>query len=335
MPASAYYHGGPGAWAWKEVRAAIDSGFPNIEIDDTAGYPSWEEDINAYHFNDPVRRNQLCHYIGVVLAKDKNIGTLKQYEEAVDKGYKPSFTDMSRVDWNYDVFLLNYHGIIDGVSETEFGPAGAVTREQAAVAIAKTAKTLRPSFWQDGRDYMEGKKLTDLEDITPELRNYVGFVMELGIMKGHGDGGFAPKELITHEQMLAVCYRLCNKLDVQGMISVDEASHWLDEYRMNREKQFFIRDDHQDQNAGDLSVYYGGFHDGILEITIDRVTIDGIGELNRPYHDYGDESKYIAVYHAAALDMIKDTFYTARVELTLIMNDGSRRQITDTFVFMY
>jgi hypothetical protein len=106
-------HGGPVPWAWKEVLAAM-KGFPNIEIDDTAGYPSWEEDINAYHFNDPVRRNQLCHYIGVVLAKDKNIGTLKQYEEAVDNGYKPSFTDMSRVDWNYDVFLLNYHGIIAG-----------------------------------------------------------------------------------------------------------------------------------------------------------------------------------------------------------------------------
>jgi hypothetical protein len=43
------------------------------------------------------------------------------------------------------------------------------------------------------------------------------------------------------------------------MISVDEASHWLEGIPLNREKQFFISDDHQDQYAGDLSVYYGGF----------------------------------------------------------------------------
>lgn len=335
MPASAFYDGGPGAWACKEVRAAIDSGLPNIETEDTAGFPSWEEDISTRHFKDPVSRSQLCHYIGAVLAKDKNTDTLIQYEEAIHNGYKSRFTDMSRMQWNYDVFLLNYLGIIDGVSETEFDPAGTMTREQAAEVIAKTVKTLRPSLWQDGKDYMEGKKLPDLEDITPELRNFVGFVMELGIMKGYEDGSFAPKKLITHEQILVTCYRLGNTLGVQGMISADEANCWLDIYRMNREKQFFIRDDHTDQNAGDLSIYYGGFHDGISEITIDKFTVDGVGELNEPYHDYGDESKYIAVYHAAARDMIKGTFYTARVELTLIMNDGSRQQITDTFVFMY
>ncbi|MPM24256.1 hypothetical protein SDC9_70737 [bioreactor metagenome] len=334
-----FYSEGPSGWACQEVRAALDSGFPDWETEVCGWSSSWREDVGENSYPARIYRVQFCHLIGTILGKNKNLASYQQYEQAYDAGYREQFSDMKRVYYNYDVYLANYLGIIDGVSESIFDPYGTLTREQAAKILAKTIVALRPSLWQEGKNYMADKTFSDQDEISPWAANYIGFVIDLGLMSGLGDGKFAPQAPYTTEQAIVTCYRLCRQLQVPGTISAEQANLWLDTYHMNREIKFGS-DYLVDPNAVDISIYYGGVADGIATISVGKITVDGIGELGAPFYLYGAEEGYpVGVYkaelHAAARDMQMHTYYTAHVELTLTMEDGGRKQITDTFVFLY
>ena len=51
------------------------------------------------------------------------------------------FTDVLQGDWFYNyVNTAQAYGIVTGVSEDEFHPGGTITREEAAVMVARAAK---------------------------------------------------------------------------------------------------------------------------------------------------------------------------------------------------
>lgn len=151
-PTLAFYSDGPSDWAHQEVRAAIDSGFPDWETENGGWSPSWTSGVyeNENNYLEPISRVEFCHLIGTILGKDKNLSSIRQYEEAYEAGYRPPFSDITRTFWNYDVLLANYLGIIEGVSEDKFDPFGTLTREQAATILAKTIIALRPSLGKRG-----------------------------------------------------------------------------------------------------------------------------------------------------------------------------------------
>jgi hypothetical protein len=334
-PALAFCHEGPSGWARQEVRAALDSGFPDWETDVYGWSSSWTADLGENNYPAPISRLYFCHLIGTILGKDKNLSSCDQYVQACAAGYHDKFTDMNRVAYNYDVFLANYLGIIDGESESKFNPSGKLTREQAAKILAKTIIALRPSLWKEGKDYMADKTISDHDQISSWATNYIGFVIDQGLMNGVGDGKFAPQEPYTTEQAIVTCYRLCRQLQVPGTISAEQTNLWLDTYHMYRKLDNRIY-----PNAVDISVYYGGIADGIAKISVGKMNVDGIGELGAPFYRYGAEEGYpLALYkaelHASARIMQMHTYYTAHVELTLTMEDGVEQQITDTFVFLY
>ena len=52
-----------------------------------------------------------------------------------------TFTDVTENDWFYSyVNTAYYYGIVNGVSDAEFNPSGTITREEAAVMVARAAK---------------------------------------------------------------------------------------------------------------------------------------------------------------------------------------------------
>mgnify|MGYP001199973484 CR=1 FL=1 len=338
-PALAFYGDGPSDWARQEVRAAADSGFPDWETEEYNWKYAWTSLTIENEYLQPISRVYFCHLIARILAKDNNLSSFRLYEAAVDAGYRSPFSDLTRIFWGYDALLLNSLGIIEGVSEDKFDPFGTLTREQAAAALAKTVIAIRPSLWQDGVDYMADKIITDKDEISPEAYNYIGFLYEQGVMRGMGDGRFAPQEPFTTEQAMVTCYRLCKQLQVPGVIPIEETNLWLDTYHMNREYSYMIRQLPGDPNDGYVSVYYGGSADGISTISVEKFTVEGVGELE-PAPDafppeYGYFEGYKAELHVSPRNMIKDTFYTAHVDLILTMKNGEIQKITDTFVFLY
>ncbi|NLV51226.1 MAG: S-layer homology domain-containing protein [Clostridiales bacterium] len=339
-PALAFYSDGPSDWARGEVRAAIDSGLPDWETENLSWATSWTSAAYKNEYPEPISRVDFCHLIGRILAKDKNLSSSRLYSEAVNAGYRSPFSDMTRVIWNYDAFLANSLGIIEGVSEETFDPFGTLTREQAAVILAKTIIAIRPSLRQDTTDYTADKTITDRDEISSRALNYIGFVIDQGVMRGTGNGAFAPREPFTVEQAMVTCYRLCRRLELPGMIPTQQANLWLDTYHMNREYEFLARQSTGNHNDGYVSVYYGGTADGISAISVGKVTVDGIGELNPATDAYLPEDgypveEYKAELHVTARNMQAETFYTAHVNLTLTMENGQIQQITDTFVFLY
>ena len=52
-----------------------------------------------------------------------------------------TFTDVTENDWFYSYVNTAYsYGIVNGVSDAEFYPSGTITREEAAVMVARAAK---------------------------------------------------------------------------------------------------------------------------------------------------------------------------------------------------
>ena len=76
-----------------------------------------------------------------------------------------AFTDVTTNDWFYDYVGTAYaYGIIKGVSESEFNPNGNITREEAAVMVARAAKLC-------GMDtYME---TIEIRDVLSQFFDYV------------------------------------------------------------------------------------------------------------------------------------------------------------------
>ena len=75
------------------------------------------------------------------------------------------FSDVSENDWYFDfVNTAYYYGIVSGISETQFNPDGTITREEAAVMIARAAKLC-------GMD--TDMELFEARDILAEFFDYV------------------------------------------------------------------------------------------------------------------------------------------------------------------
>lgn len=153
---------------------------------------------------------------------------------------------------------------------------------------------------------------SDQDEISSWAFNYIGFVINQRLMSGMGDGTFAPQEPFTVEQAMVTCYRLCQQLQVPEVISKEQANLWLDIYHMNRKYEFLAGEYLVDINAGYVSVYYGGTADGVSTVSVEKMTVDGIGELERATDVYFPEAGYpikanMAELHVVARSMHVDT----------------------------
>ena len=109
------------------------------------------------------------------------------------------------------------------------------------------------------------------------------------------------------------------------MIDTKYAAVWLDEHRMNRELHC----------TKDLRLLYGGFADGIASINATHASLDGVENVD--IRKTADENGYKGefVLSLGTLGLTVGQYYSAHVDLTLTMQDGTSKAITDTFVFLY
>lgn len=105
-------------------------------------------------------------------------------------------------------------GIIRGLGQGEFGPDGLLTREQAAIMIARAANYKISSNAEKSK-----KNLTKFYDDVEKINNYsVGYVeavTKAGIMSGSTIGEaivFNPQSYLTRAELAAIAYRLMQNL---------------------------------------------------------------------------------------------------------------------------
>ena len=87
--------------------------------------------------------------------------------------------------WAVDsIRIANANGIVDGYSDTKFGPDDYITREQMAVMITKAART---------GEAKEDAKFKDMGEVSSWAASAVNAAKESGIISGYNDNTFRPK----------------------------------------------------------------------------------------------------------------------------------------------
>lgn len=98
------------------------------------------------------------------------------------------------------VDLLNYMGVAQGVSDTEFGTEQAVTRQQFALFMYRLVK--------GGKDAPKGPNTTNFTDLVDETYNYaIGWAASKGIVNGTSDTTFNPTGNITLQDAYTMVVR--------------------------------------------------------------------------------------------------------------------------------
>ena len=106
------------------------------------------------------------------------------------------FTDVNPTDWFYDAINSAYSkGLVNGISETEFGPNMTMTRGMLVTIVGRMENA------QSG-----GTSFGDV-DASQYYAPYVAWAAENGIVTGFEDGTFRPDENVTREQTAAILYR--------------------------------------------------------------------------------------------------------------------------------
>ena len=113
-----------------------------------------------------------------------------------------AFADVKPGAWYADTVTFVYsHGLLQGVSKTEFNPQGTMTRAMLAAAIHR----------MEGSPACAGNYFSDVAPGT-WYYNAVNWAASQGILAGVGEGKFAPHAPLTREQMVAVLYRYAGVL---------------------------------------------------------------------------------------------------------------------------
>ncbi len=122
-----------------------------------------------------------------------------------------AFKDLPKVGtWQYDAIAYCVeHGIMNGMSTTEFSPNGNLTRGQLVTVLYRVA----------------GKPEVSYEKVFPDVRSNEYYTLPIiwaaknGIVNGFEDGTFRPNTPVTREQLATILYRYSGSPAVSGDLS--------------------------------------------------------------------------------------------------------------------
>lgn len=119
-----------------------------------------------------------------------------------------NFNDCHIEDWYYPyVSVAVGAGIVNGISENEFGAGLCITRQDMAVLC------LRAMEWKGIRPVKQNIVFTDSEEIANYARDAVTVLSGSGILEGFDDGSFRPNEITTRAQAAVIIFRLMKYME--------------------------------------------------------------------------------------------------------------------------
>lgn len=127
------------------------------------------------------------------------IATLPDYDEIPLSAPKINFDDVFQTDWFYeDIAFVSYHGIMNGTGNNLFSPRSATNRAMMATILHRFVGKPEAKAGQDFMDNTMGTWYTDALKWTAEKKITADFVGE----------HFAPKTILTREQLVTMLYRV-------------------------------------------------------------------------------------------------------------------------------
>lgn len=157
--------------------------------------------------------------------------------------------------------VLRALSISQGRGDGTFGPDSPLTRQEAAVFLARTYSAY-------GGELPKGdvSAFLDAEQIAPWAEDSVGALAAMGIFQGCGDGRFAPTEPFTHVQCVTTLERLWNNAPVSRKNGNVKPVVTYDEYMAYVDK---LDADAKENNYGTYQVYQAdGAQAGFLQLIV-------------------------------------------------------------------
>jgi hypothetical protein len=166
-----------GHWAFNEIVSLVD-----LKV--LSGYPD-----KTFKPNNDISRAEFATVIVKALKLEAKAGKV--------------FADTAN-HWAKDfIATANAYGIINGYSDSSFGPNDPITREQMAVMIANALKLSGSST---------SISFTDANSISDWAKDAVAVVAEKGIITGYPDGSFKPDGKLTRAEAASVTVRALNNI---------------------------------------------------------------------------------------------------------------------------
>ena len=117
----------------------------------------------------------------------------------------PTFEDVDKESALYDAVCWAYEqGLVNGTTETTFGPNELLTREQVCTILARFAGLEQIDMIQ----VVEPNQFKDSLYIQEYARSGVTACQLAGVVKGYEDGFFHPTNNMSRQEVCAVIYRI-------------------------------------------------------------------------------------------------------------------------------
>ncbi|MDR2940637.1 MAG: S-layer homology domain-containing protein [Clostridiales bacterium] len=195
----------PSEWAEAEINAAIDSGvLPN---DLKSNFTS---NITRAEFAKLISYYTIKNISGApgasITAMDEWLNDPNFYRLCglEKRSYVFSDTNDKYVNFAYSV------GIISGVGDGVFNPNGLITREQAAIMLARAAKSTNK-----GINLGDSPSFVDSAQFSPWAQEHISYITSVktydtgdAVMAGEDGGRFSPHKNYTREQGVVTVMRL-------------------------------------------------------------------------------------------------------------------------------
>ncbi|SDT13642.1 S-layer homology domain-containing protein [Paenibacillaceae bacterium GAS479] len=158
-----------GHWAEQQLQLWVDSGW-------LSGYGD-----GKLRPDQPVKRSELAALINRAYGKEATAASAL------------AFKDVKKESWDYStVATAVYAGYVNGYEDGTFRPSGKVTRQEAAVMLAKASDV-------EGSAGAESTFI-DKDALGVWSRSYVAALASQGILGGYPDGSFRPAGQLTRAE---------------------------------------------------------------------------------------------------------------------------------------
>lgn len=118
-----------------------------------------------------------------------------------------TFADCIEGEWYYPYIRTAYStGIVNGISDTEFGVGMNITRQDAAVMIKNCMEKYEVQSYG-------AAEFSDIDEVSDYAKDAVRSMREYGIITGYGDNSFRPANYITRAEAAKLIYETDERIE--------------------------------------------------------------------------------------------------------------------------
>ncbi len=139
----------------------------------------------------------VTHSVGIERYYENGLPTVLRFIPGYSLSY--GFEDVSPDDWYYDaVIYVSQRSLLNGVTETGYGPAEAMNRAMFVTVIGRLSEA-----------EVDQTQSVGFTDVVSDgwSTGYITWAVENGIVNGYDDGTFGQYKQVTREQIAVMLYR--------------------------------------------------------------------------------------------------------------------------------